>query len=379
MKLKRWHVFFIAGMAFLLSYYLLNTKYDRFARIEGIDNDRRALIENYLSEEEQEYLILKAIPMESFEKYMRDDAFYLPHYLYYRQYDALYPDEELSLMIAKANQVADRLEKIDENDAYRYFLRLIDVDLLSDFEKNMDFKYTYLPYYQVSKNAYTSDRYVSDVNEFVDTLASIGITGMRQVTQILKDGLAIYSPEAFKVLLSGSPYYEDAQRLYTFDDLVVLNEKTYIGSYTPDQLVLMKEIHRLYFHMYLREDAYEALKNMEKAVYDDLGVHKMIVLQAYQGYGQLLKNGEYAGHDEFQLGTSISLKEDGIDPNLLQDSDVGRWLSEHAHEYGYILRYPSDKEAITGHPGIAHIYRYVGVEQATYMYENHLCLEEVGQ
>lgn len=52
------------------------------------------------------------------------------------------------------------------------------------------------------------------------------------------------------------------------------------------------------------------------------------------------------------------------------------WLSEHAAEYGFILRFPADKEEITGISFESWHYRYVGEEAAAYMKEKNLCLEE---
>ena len=48
----------------------------------------------------------------------------------------------------------------------------------------------------------------------------------------------------------------------------------------------------------------------------------------------------------------------------------------HCHEYGFILRYPEDKEAITEINYEPWHMRYVGVPAATYIMENGLCLEE---
>ena len=53
-----------------------------------------------------------------------------------------------------------------------------------------------------------------------------------------------------------------------------------------------------------------------------------------------------------------------------------RWLSEHASQYGYILRYPKEKEEITGIIYEPWHYRYVGVETAEYMESQGICLEE---
>lgn len=53
-----------------------------------------------------------------------------------------------------------------------------------------------------------------------------------------------------------------------------------------------------------------------------------------------------------------------------------KWLTEHAHEYGFILRYTGDKMSITGIVSEPWHWRYVGVEHAKKIKDSGLCLEE---
>ena len=53
-----------------------------------------------------------------------------------------------------------------------------------------------------------------------------------------------------------------------------------------------------------------------------------------------------------------------------------RWLQSHCWEYGFILRYPSDKSNVTGIAYESWHYRYVGKEAAKFITENGLTLEE---
>lgn len=53
-----------------------------------------------------------------------------------------------------------------------------------------------------------------------------------------------------------------------------------------------------------------------------------------------------------------------------------RWLDAHAHEYGFILRYPKDKTHITNITYEPWHYRYVGVEVATELKTSGMVLEE---
>ena len=51
------------------------------------------------------------------------------------------------------------------------------------------------------------------------------------------------------------------------------------------------------------------------------------------------------------------------------------WVKDNAHKYGFIMRYPENKEDITGYKYEPWHYRYVG-DIATYIYNNNLTFEE---
>lgn len=59
-----------------------------------------------------------------------------------------------------------------------------------------------------------------------------------------------------------------------------------------------------------------------------------------------------------------------------EDFPAFTWLSENCAEYGFVLRYPKDKQDITGITYEPWHYRYVGVEHARKMQELDMCLEE---
>ena len=60
----------------------------------------------------------------------------------------------------------------------------------------------------------------------------------------------------------------------------------------------------------------------------------------------------------------------------LENTELFAWLKMHCHEYGFILRYPKEGKAITGHVYQPWHFRYVGAEAAAFMAENGLTLEE---
>ena len=79
------------------------------------------------------------------------------------------------------------------------------------------------------------------------------------------------------------------------------------------------------------------------------------------------------GHSEHQTGLAIDLN---TITSAFANTAEGKWVSENCHKYGFILRYPQDKEAVTGYMYEAWHIRYVGVDTATKIYESGLCFEE---
>lgn len=88
------------------------------------------------------------------------------------------------------------------------------------------------------------------------------------------------------------------------------------------------------------------------------------------------------GHSEHECGLAADIIDaDSIgwsDPliDAQEDMPTQKWLMEHCQDYGFILRYPKDKEEITGIIYEPWHYRYVGKKHAKIIMENGLCLEE---
>lgn len=79
------------------------------------------------------------------------------------------------------------------------------------------------------------------------------------------------------------------------------------------------------------------------------------------------------GTSEHQLGIAVDINADGVNS---AGYEVYDWLEENAHKYGFILRYPADKTEITEVIYEPWHYRYVGVEAATEIRNQGVCLEE---
>jgi len=81
------------------------------------------------------------------------------------------------------------------------------------------------------------------------------------------------------------------------------------------------------------------------------------------------------GHSEHQTGLALDIVQHGFTGSMLtsaqfQNTPQFAWLQQHAHNYGFIMRYPQAYEHITGIAFEPWHWRYIGVESATYMREN---------
>ncbi len=79
------------------------------------------------------------------------------------------------------------------------------------------------------------------------------------------------------------------------------------------------------------------------------------------------------GHSEHQTGLAIDI---GSTMTSFEYTAEFRWLQNHAHEYGYIMRYPKGKEWITGYAYEPWHYRFVGIDAAKVIYEEGITFEE---
>lgn len=79
------------------------------------------------------------------------------------------------------------------------------------------------------------------------------------------------------------------------------------------------------------------------------------------------------GYSEHQSGLTYDLKHNN--GALVTKDAEAKWISEHAHNYGFIVRYQAGKESITGYQAEPWHLRYIG-NRAEEIYNSNLSLEE---
>lgn len=84
------------------------------------------------------------------------------------------------------------------------------------------------------------------------------------------------------------------------------------------------------------------------------------------------------GTSEHELGLAVDIVD--VNYQILDEAqeqtEVQQWLLQHCAEYGFILRYPTDRSAVTGIDYEPWHYRYVGRPAARAITDSGLCLEE---
>ena len=184
-------------------------------------------------------------------------------------------------------------------------------------------------------------------------------------------------------------YEESVQANLSNPYLVLVNKNTYLDStYIPENL---KDVSNWYAYegRKLENTAYEAYIEMFNAAKEeDLHLILNNGYRSYESQNQLFEEykrdyGERqadqmttrAGFSEYQTGLALNIFAYYGDEDFV-DTDEYTWLSNNAHKYGFILRYPKDKEYITKYEFESYHYRYVGIEVATQIYTENITLEE---
>lgn len=96
-------------------------------------------------------------------------------------------------------------------------------------------------------------------------------------------------------------------------------------------------------------------------------------------YADTLREVAMPGESEHNAGLAMdimSVEYTSMDDAGFENTKAFAWLDEHAAEYGFILRYPKDKESITEIIYEPWHYRFVGVYYANEIKKSGLCLEE---
>lgn len=371
MKLKRLWLYILISVLFIASFYVVNLRFDKFYRINGINNDNRVILEEYLDEDEQEYLVENQIDLNLFFDYIKIDGFSLYNYQYY---DLLKNNTDLSdkEIVSLGNRIQERLSTLYSKKLVSYASLLIENNLENAFLNNDNFNFDYLDYYVLLSPLYDNDySFVDDTSHYIEVMHNDDIDedDFKTYFEYLVNNYTTRSniSDFMNATILSSDY-----RVYNPSDLLtVLDDHSYIGNYEPNNLIMISSVKRVKYATYITADTNKALEKMNNAYSKDIN-NSLIV---YNGYLSSSINSSYT-YREFQLGTSVDLSLYQYNYNNFDETSTVDWLEENAYKYGFILRYPKNKASYTGESYNAHIYRYVGKETAKTIHDENLSLEE---
>ena len=146
-------------------------------------------------------------------------------------------------------------------------------------------------------------------------------------------------------------------------------------------------------YRYLRVEAAEALEDLfNNAIEEDIILYGRTGYRSYEaqeaifinfvnnhGYSEARTFSAKPGQSEHQTGLAMDITAESVEYRLSGDfgeTIEGQWVGENAHYHGFIIRYPRNKEEITGYIYEPWHLRYVGVDLATELYESELTMEE---
>ena len=163
---------------------------------------------------------------------------------------------------------------------------------------------------------------------------------------------------------------------------MLVNKFHYLkDDYLPDDIVPISNWYAYDGHS-IKKEVYDKYVSMWKAA-NEQGL-RLLVNSSYRTFEDQqneydMSNDDYAsrpGFSEHQTGLALDIVTDNIIGNEFENTEEFKWLQENAHLYGFILRYPKDKEYITGYNYESWHYRYVGKELATKVKESGLTYDE---
>ena len=222
------------------------------------------------------------------------------------------------------------------------------------------------------------------------------------VNGLSADGIA--GSKTLTLLYSGDAL--DASQAPEMDYLILVNRENKLDkNYAPTDLVEIADVipssvlKVKYKGTRANRTATEALGRMLEDAIED-GVTNWQVSSAYRGYSdqQALvdqsvadykkKNPDWsrerclsatyqtvapAGTSEHMTGLAFDITVPGVS---FTGTEQQKWLHEHCYEYGFVVRFTQEKQAITGFLAESWHFRYVGVQAAQVMVYNDWCLEE---
>lgn len=185
--------------------------------------------------------------------------------------------------------------------------------------------------------------------------------------------------------------YEDMHETINLNKInILVNKHNYLKEdYVPENLKSLSSTYAL-SNMKMVEEAANAFESLSKDASKEN--YKIIAMSTYRSYEYQIdlynkyvkSDGKDAadtysgrpGNSEHQTGLAVDVYNQTETYTNFEKTKEYNWMQENAYKYGFILRFPKDKENETGYEFESWHYRYVGKDIAKYIHKHNITLEE---
>ena len=306
----------------------------------------------------------------------------------------------------KNHEYSKTLETILNTDYYnkKYIKEYLDIKYLENdnFLKNtntlLDKGYTsidinniYDKLSQESINILLDNNYIKDITNIISISYFHEDNLERYIKYYEKEELDVETILTYVNIGLDNSYYTNVKNIENQNDILVLVNKynKLSNDYVPSDLETINAKYQWYGRSnQLRKDARIAFEEMcEAAIRDNIYIYAGSGYRSYKTqlylYNNYVSRDGFAAAETYSARASYSEHQTGLAMDIANKTDFISegdkeydWLINNSYKYGFILRYPKNKEKITGFMYEEWHYRYVGKETAKEVYESNLTYDE---
>ena len=268
-------------------------------------------------------------------------------------------------------------EYIYKEDLLHLGYNLNDIEVIQNKISNVDVKEYFL-----------KEKY-DNISSYINALNFIPKNISRYVAYHNRNQNMTYDNTVLNVNMNlDYDFYTNVNTLHNYLDITTLVNKynKLPDNYEIDDLVVLDNEYSNRGEK-VRKVIYNDLKKMfDDAKKDNINLNVISGFRTYEKQDTLFnnsikKNGiDHAliysakpGYSEHQLGLAIDIN--SVEENFKNTNEY-KWLKNNSYKYGFIERYPENKEYITGFGYEPWHYRYLGVDITTRIFTENITYEE---
>lgn len=372
LKIKR--ILFVISLMilFIFCYRKMAVNHDLFARYSYITEENEDIIRKYITEPDDiDYIISQKIKPEQFMDFIELPGFTVKNILYYD--------------ICLKEKPTDPQEIINFVNKYRSQLKIEKFEIFiknytyETIENYVDNGYAYFKDADLVEDPSKLSTILDEDDVLMDYTPSDLMTVEMTLIQISP---SIEENDSIQLRSDSYSALKEMMEAYAYDDYDLYKTLSLTGGYVSyeDQIKVYDEAAKKYDEDLAAANVSNNQNTEGKTQVDSENTENTDNKEKKEAMkaAALNKIVDLPGRSENQLGFTIILKINDLnDVTAIEKSEQYKWLSENAYKYGYIFRYPKDKESVTGKTYQVLTLRYVGKENSLKIHETNKAFDEI--